>query len=503
MPPPACERPAVTSSPISAEFLGSGVFLTLDLQPRQPAAIALIDDLTQRIARADSRRKNRRRERGETKLRQAVGAIVGGLLRAWWHKDGPRPVGHSNAADAFTPKALGQIPFQAGSHSGAERRPAVGRRLFKTVIDGLKAEMLIEHKRGFFLPPNASFRMGQGGKGKSARYWPTPKLLRLSEASGLDSTTIAAAFLAPRPARVVTPRALVQLRPFKVQPWQSWRQVAAPALPQIKGSRQQDGRPPSGLAEDVQAQNELAAATEVTFPTETRCYHPQWLRVFHASWHLQGRWYPYGHGGDLAAGQVGSYAGLKAAQRAMMLIGGMPVVELDVHASQLTLLLGLSGQPLPDHDDLYELHDYDRAVVKQWVLETCGKGRPPTRWSRKLPADAPARAERIGEVGAAVVRRFPALKQPDLIVPDDLVAEIRRPAHELVTHYLAAREAEAMTSAMRRLRQQGILALPVHDSLIVPASAQEAAREAIAAGYQAVCRLVPHVRDKNKARPNS
>jgi hypothetical protein len=490
----------VMASPPSVAFLMSAVFLELHRQPQQANAIALVNDLMLRIAHADSRRKNQRRERGEGKLQHAVGAVVAGLLCAWWHKGGPRPVWHSNKAEAFTPpNGLVQIPPQDGSPPKAACDQVVGRRLFKTVIDGLKAEMLIEHKPGFCLPPDAVSRMGQGEQGKAARYWPTQKLLDLAEACRLSATTIAAAFRAPRPARVVRPQAPVQLRPFKVQPWEAWRQAAAPSLAR---SKEQDCSPPPGLAEEVQAQNALAAATEVTFPTDIPCYHPQWCRVFHGSWHLQGRWYPHGQGGELAAGQSGSYTGLKAAQRALILIGGLPVVELDVHASQLTLLLGLLEQPLPDHDDLYQLPAYGRAVVKQWVLETCGKGRPPTRWARQLAADAPARAKRIQDVGAAVMRRFPVLKHPGLIVPDDLVTEVGRPAHELVTHYLAAQEAAAMTSAMRTLRQQGVLALPVHDSLIVPAAAEDAARRAIIAGYQEVCRLSPRVRDKTTARLN-
>jgi hypothetical protein len=53
-----------------------------------------------------------------------------------------------------------------------------------------------------------------------------------------------------------------------------------------------------------------------------------------------------------------------------------------------------------------------------------------------------------------------------------------------------------MSQAIRQLRLQDILALPIYDSLIVPMGAEAAARQAIAAGYVAVCGLVPRIQCK-------
>jgi hypothetical protein len=471
-----------------------------------------VEVLTQRILAGELQRQNRKTQRqtaGLSKLRHAVGAVVGGLLRAWWHKGTrqkkearrvdwhSKPVWHSNQADAFTPKAFGmEGPHAATDATG--QAEVVGRRAFKAVVDGLKAEALIAHQKGVPLSPKHNFRMGQGDKGKSARYWPTPALLRLAEEHGLTPTTIAAAFRAPAPQHVARPRAPLVLRSFRRPRWNTWLCAEPPAVSQMDMEDRHGTDLPAevrALREDVIAQNALAAATPVSFPAEAPCHPPQWYRVFSGSWRLQGRWYAYGQGSDPDAGHVSNYAGLKAAQRSRLRIGGEAVVELDVSASHLTLLLGLLGAALPDGDP-YAHADYPRPVTKGWVMEVCGKGRPPQRWASSRQQDDVVQRYRIKEVGTAMIQRFPVLAQPDLVVPEDLVAEVGQPAYRLVTHYLAAREADAMTQAMRSLRQQGILALPVHDLLIVPASAEAEAQRAITNGYVAVCGLSPRVMRK-------
>lgn len=504
---------AVPPADWSPPFLERAVHLALNQQAQHPSAQALVNRLVARIDAADLGRQNRRRSIGLQKLNQAVAAIVGGLLRAWSHREGPKPVRHSNEAASFTPRArrspkpviLGHEAAQdaEGVAEAIDPAPkAVGRRLFGTVMDRLVADGLVAHKRGLHLAPHPNMRMGQGARGWAARYWPTAALLRLAEAEGLSPANIARAFRVPASHRS-TPDdpgspALVALRPFRTRRWTAWRGATSPPSARSEALTALEVPPPPEVLiwqAEVAAQNALAATMRVTFPGAHPCYPPSWYRVFSGSWRLQGRWYATGQGADLEAGQVGSYAGLPAVQRAQLRIDGAPVVELDVNASHLTLLLGLLGSGLADGDP-YEGLGYPRAVIKQWVLEVCGKGRSPRRWASGLPKEAPARAYRIEEVGRAVMRRYPALEQPERVVPADLVAEANRPAAGLVTHYLAAQEAMAISQALSMLRSQGILALPVHDSLIVPHWAEGAARHALQVSIRAICGLVPRVTRK-------
>jgi len=65
-----------------------------------------------------------------------------------------------------------------------------------------------------------------------------------------------------------------------------------------------------------------------------------------------------------------------------MTIGGKEVVEIDINASYLTILHGISDHPLPNRDDLYALGGYDRVIVKAWITATIGHHGFHTRWPK-------------------------------------------------------------------------------------------------------------------------
>lgn len=348
--------------------------------------------------------------------------------------------------------------------------------------------------------------MGQGNKSRSSRYWPTTALLDLAQAHGLTAANIAKVFPAPRPKRALKRSALIQLKPFKqrtMEPGADPTGLQEAVLWLMKDQQDQDNDVRRLVAE-VEEHNAFAASHEVTFSVGVSCYPPQWRRVFYGCWILQGRWYPVGGNGDPDLGQLTTYASLPAHQRALMRINGEAVIELDARASHLSLLLGLTSSwpPMldlradPYTETLFHGQPLHRDVVKQYVVEACGKGHPPQRWSSKLAPDHPARAYRPGEIGPAILERYPVLRDPTVIIPPDLITKTGRPANKLVTHYLAGLEAQALTRAMRWLRMRSILALPVHDSLIVPASAEREARMAMEMGYAGVCSLEPAVRGK-------
>lgn len=57
-------------------------------------------------------------------------------------------------------------------------------------------------------------------------------------------------------------------------------------------------------------------------------------------------------------------------------------------------------------------------------------------------------------------------------------------------------EADALTAAMREMRGRGVLALPLHDALIVPVSAAESAKSALGDAYERVAGIRPHLTAK-------
>ena len=171
------------------------------------------------------------------------------------------------------------------------------------------------------------------------------------------------------------------------------------------------------------------------------------------NWNLGGRL--YGLGED-------SYQRMKKDQRLALKINGEAVVELDINASYLRILHGLRGFPLTRTKDIYAIEGVDRALVKAWVSCTFGY----TKFHRAWPKQAVKEFNKIGATAwkdisyrnlqPKVLEHFPVLKDwPDCGI---------RWSH------LMYEEAEAMMSTMESLRSMGVVALPVHDSLIVPKS---------------------------------
>ncbi len=77
-----------------------------------------------------------------------------------------------------------------------------------------------------------------------------------------------------------------------------------------------------------------------------------------------------------------SYQNIKKTERQKMTIGGEEVVEIDINASYLTILHGISGYPLPKRDDLYAIGGYNRTVVKAWITATIGHHGFHSRWPK-------------------------------------------------------------------------------------------------------------------------
>jgi hypothetical protein len=153
-------------------------------------------------------------------------------------------------------------------------------------------------------------------------------------------------------------------------------------------------------------------------------------------------------------------------------IDGEPVAEIDVKASHLSIMHGLLGLPLPEGDP-YEFPEVPRSVVKAWITATLGKGSQVRTWSTKaLKRDPELGNHNAKHVGRLICHRYPFMRQPARAVAGaaglDRLDHIGTP-ERLLTHRLMAIEAQVLTGAMQYLRTvHGVLALPIHDSLIVP-----------------------------------
>jgi len=417
----------------TAAWLDTADYLALDSKASTAAAVSLVAAIIPIMASVDA---TRRGPKLRLKSSEAIGAIVGGLLKHW-SRPTPRPAFRSGKVESFTG---GPVAY----------------RQFDAAMAGLIQLELVATQRGFQRPTNWG-EVKSWSNGKAARFWPTAELLRLAATHGVAAGTVKADFLAPAPITAPVVRKLVAVSSLAKVVGQRSRQTAKLRRPvEILGDAL------GGFQRGVEEANAFATQHRVR-----GCLPPRWYRVFTECAMLGGRWQ--------AAGKEGLYQMMpEAARLAKITINGEPVAEIDVRSSHLSIMHGLLGLPLPD-GDLYNIPGVPRPVVKSWVTATLGKGTPVTRWAKKALKDNPAVLEHDAkEVGRLIITRYPFLGQPAQAVAR--AAGLGRLGHidtpeRLLTHRLMAIEAAALTGAMESLRKgRGLLALPVHDSLIVPQS---------------------------------
>lgn len=296
--------------------------------------------------------------------------------------------------------------------------------------------------------------------GLVTRFWPTLALVELAASFGITDRTVRLDYrqdherskaMASDPVAVTAMKDGYSARPL---PCDATRE------------------PFRSIHADVMDMNTFAAGFAVT-----GCIPPRWSRKFKVDHRLGGRWW--------AAG--GGYQQMRSVHRLSELrIAGEAVAEVDLAASHLSIMLGLLGIALPA-GDLYALDGIPRAVAKAWTTATLGNGKPIRNWSDKAKAAVPAVLSfRPKVVATAMQTRYAFLMGPaEAVVGPAGLHEFLGSATPdvLLPHRLMAIEAQGITLAMQHLRSRGILAMPVHDSLIVPASAADATTRALHAAF--------------------
>ena len=113
-------------------------------------------------------------------------------------------------------------------------------------------------------------------------------------------------------------------------------------------------------------------------------------------------------------------------------------------------------------NDIYAITGLSRALVKAWVSATLGH----TTFHRAWPPRSLADLKKAGVVVGSKMT-YPGL-MPKVLAHFPVLQDW--PDCGVRWSSLMYEEAEAMMSTMETLRYEGVAALPVHDSLIVPKS---------------------------------
>jgi hypothetical protein len=420
--------------------------------PSSRAFVATLGETIETLERSAGRRTRKRKADAHSAFLKALGAVLADILKA----------SHGLPDRGYVYRSL---------HAESFNTAPVAYRAFVAAVEGLWRLGLIERVAGF--KNDEITNWGDTGvtvirNRKASRFRATPKLVHAACAQGITAESLGDHFsFAPEPPKE---RPLLVLK----------------ASAKGAGARKVDGQPMEivetpetiRLASEVRAINEFlgrVAITGLAFHGLHRAFAMG--DVLNYRWDKGGRLYAYGD----------AYQTAKKAARLAMTLNGEPVVEIDIKASHLTILHALLGAPLDIGEDAYDGLGVDREVAKTWLTATLGKGAPVKRWPKTASEEYRKRTgrnlsgdHRADFVGASVMARFPLLfklKDTGISWAD-----------------LTFRESEAVVGAVLELAREGVPALPVHDSLIVPATREHMASAILISNFERVVGVQPRLK---------
>ncbi|MGN6121821.1 MAG: hypothetical protein ACTHOJ_02580 [Sphingomonas oligoaromativorans] len=203
------------------------------------------------------------------------------------------------------------------------------------------------------------------------------------------------------------------------------------------------------------------------------CTHPGFYRLFNQGDHPD---FAFNKGGRLYS--YGDYQRMKRKRRPCIRINGETVVEVDVAGSHLTLLHTMLGFPLLPSVDPYDVPGIPRAIVKSFIVMTIGNGGFQRRWSQSIAR------EYEEEHGSKLHVDFPLRTTREAIL-NHLPVLSTLPGSGISWADLQYRESQGLIATVEALAfEHGVPALPLHDSVIVPASKAELAARVMKEAFQ-------------------
>jgi hypothetical protein len=439
------------------EPLRNAPLATLSAAPKSQEAFRLKGDLAERYPRPQaSKGAAYARKKTLVDYANAVGAFIADLLAA---------------VERDRSEGWLRCSLKKSDYTGQD----VTWRMFDSVRLAFTEAGLIEHKPGY---PGMYSGLSNPGpmQGKLTRYKATPALLAACASHGVTPDTVQEHFR----FEPVMPSELVRL----TQP--SRKTPNTPKVDQLRA--------------DVGALNAFVSQHHtLTHPT-IEIKHLGWVRIFHLADHPDFRW---NKGGRLYSypQDAGCYQHLPETERVRMRINGESVVEIDISSSYLSIFYAWCDQQLDTETDAYEgilgPMKLDREVAKFWINISFGNGSFLSRWDKSLVAELRDRLQ-----GKNISPESFNPKQYPMKVIKERVLQ----RHPLLQRWggkvrgrvrdygdLMFAESEIVIGAMRALMGRGVPSLPVHDSLIAPASQETLAVETIVGQFMKQIGVKPNL----------
>ncbi len=421
--------------------------MPLDIEPYSTPSLALTDYLANLVHRHAGKRYKITLE-----LTQATGAMLGDLI--------------ANASESIDRYGFRQMGLSAFTGM------TVGYRPFKAVVDAMESLNLLEVITG-----ERGSLTGRTKAREATRFRAKPSLFELAFGYGVTPGNWSSHFRQmPRQAQVPHP---ILLRSSS----ENFYGVKLPGK-----SMKVDNALPAvmRIAEQVHDINGFTATQKLGLGRYT---HSHFVRIF-GQGDTVGR--DFTKGGRLYSPGKNSYQQMPSSERADITINDEATVEVDIGSSFLTIYRVRTGITFDPLADAYDIPGVPRFVAKSWVVMTFGHDRYHTRWPKEVKAKYAAQGIGSGQL----LKDYPIKYTRNLILT--ALPELAKwPASSIRWGDLQFIESCAVIEAVHTLAMQHrILALPVHDSIRVPMSAQELATKVLSDAFYKHVGVRPAIKAK-------
>ena len=216
--------------------------------------------------------------------------------------------------------------------------------------------------------------------------------------------------------------------------------------------------------------NSLMARSIVQTHDDTDLVGQYLCRIFNNNWGQGGRLYR------------GTWQNMKGASRRRLRINGSNVVELDYGELHIRMLL--ADENVEFHGDAYSIGEIDRKLMKTAVLVAINAGT-------------------FAAAKRALHQKMNHSEIPRTHSPDELIDAFEKQHPELRKYLcsgvgleLQCRDSELILQVLADMTQANILALPVHDSLLVAEEHETALRQSMTQAYVDALGVEPKIEAK-------
>lgn len=212
---------------------------------------------------------------------------------------------------------------------------------------------------------------------------------------------------------------------------------------------------------------------------------PQFKRTFHNGDDVG---FDYDQGGRLYCISEDNYQSKPKNERLNILIDGEPCVEIDVSSSFLLIFHWLCGYPFDGATDPYVVEGVERIVVKKLIVARFGASKWPTQWPKGFKGEYLAATGR--KLDKNYMLRATVLKIRQALPVLNEIDQTKNGWAQL--QYW---ESKAVLGAILDLQNNhDIVALPVHDSLVVKRKHTRAASMALQESYTQLFDFTPDLK---------